>query len=289
MQSRTPLLDSGTLGPKGHVQVIIPMKTESYGSRQDPEENTSIPHCTLKMFPEETLHCVEWAKDLFGTYFSLNPQNFNKLKNADISEVGFNQYAETKNIKKAIKMAEQFPKDFNGCIAKARMKFQKLYYNDILQLIHVYPLDKMTKEGRLFWSLPKRPPKEQVFDQANSIHSNFVAAYACLTANVYGIKIPYDAPRSEEAKLEMAKLASTVEVKEFKPNDAKAREIESQVDKEQKNESEDEEEPLPEEMEEQKEEIKMIDTTVIKKTSISPAHLENYFSETVHNDDIPFL
>ena len=33
VQSRVPLIDSGTLGPKGHVQVVIPFKTETYGSR----------------------------------------------------------------------------------------------------------------------------------------------------------------------------------------------------------------------------------------------------------------
>jgi hypothetical protein len=37
------------------------------------------------MFPEETLHCVEWAKDLFGNLFTLNPQNFNKLKTTDFA------------------------------------------------------------------------------------------------------------------------------------------------------------------------------------------------------------
>lgn len=31
--AKTPLLESGTLGPKGHVQVILPFKTESYGSQ----------------------------------------------------------------------------------------------------------------------------------------------------------------------------------------------------------------------------------------------------------------
>jgi molybdopterin/thiamine biosynthesis adenylyltransferase len=30
--ARTPLIDSGTLGPKGHVQIVIPFKTESYAS-----------------------------------------------------------------------------------------------------------------------------------------------------------------------------------------------------------------------------------------------------------------
>lgn len=32
VKARTPLVDSGTLGPKGHVQVVKPFVTESYGS-----------------------------------------------------------------------------------------------------------------------------------------------------------------------------------------------------------------------------------------------------------------
>mmetsp|Transcript_10452 Transcript_10452/g.10509 ORF Transcript_10452/g.10509 Transcript_10452/m.10509 type:complete len:85 (-) Transcript_10452:327-581(-) len=32
VSARVPLIDSGTLGPKGHVQMIIPFKTESYAS-----------------------------------------------------------------------------------------------------------------------------------------------------------------------------------------------------------------------------------------------------------------
>ena len=50
--NKVPLLESGTLGPKGHVQVIIPYITESYGSQNDPVEENQIPHCTLKLFPE---------------------------------------------------------------------------------------------------------------------------------------------------------------------------------------------------------------------------------------------
>lgn len=36
--NQRPLLESGTLGTKGHVQVILPFLTESYGSRRDPPE-----------------------------------------------------------------------------------------------------------------------------------------------------------------------------------------------------------------------------------------------------------
>ena len=58
VQARVPMIDSGTLGPKGHVQVVLPHQTETYGSQEDPEDEKQIPICTLKMFPEETIHCV---------------------------------------------------------------------------------------------------------------------------------------------------------------------------------------------------------------------------------------
>jgi hypothetical protein len=57
------LIDSGTLGLKGHVQVVIPFKTETYQSVKESQEDGEIPVCTLKMFPEDSNHCIEWAKD----------------------------------------------------------------------------------------------------------------------------------------------------------------------------------------------------------------------------------
>ena len=77
--ARTPLIEGGTLGPKGSVQVIIPFKTESYSSQTDPEDNNQIPHCTLKMFPEESIHCIEWGKDIFENLFVQVPQEVNKI------------------------------------------------------------------------------------------------------------------------------------------------------------------------------------------------------------------
>jgi hypothetical protein len=65
---------------------------------------------------------------------------------------------ELSNIKNALKMLKSSPKTFSDCLKKARVKFQKLYHDGILQLLHVYPLEKMTSEGRPFWSLPKRAP-----------------------------------------------------------------------------------------------------------------------------------
>jgi ubiquitin-activating enzyme E1 len=55
---RKPLLESGTLGTKGNVQVVIPHLTESYSSSQDPPEK-SIPICTLKNFPNAIEHTLQ--------------------------------------------------------------------------------------------------------------------------------------------------------------------------------------------------------------------------------------
>lgn len=196
VSARTTLIDSGTLGPKGHVQIVLPKYlTESYASQQDPEDNNEIPHCTLKMFPEEILHCIEWAKDIFGKLFTLKPQIFNKYVETD-QPINFADQQEIANLKKALKTLKKEPTNFKDCVEMARSRFQKHFVNDIKQLLHVYPLDKQTKDGRPFWSLPKRPPHAVEFDKSNEVHVNFLAACACLMASIYNIDIPFENPRS---------------------------------------------------------------------------------------------
>jgi ubiquitin-activating enzyme E1 len=63
------LIDSGTLGTKAHVQLIIPHSTSCYNDTQDPPEE-SIPMCTLHNFPAMIEHCIEWGRDHFTGYFT---------------------------------------------------------------------------------------------------------------------------------------------------------------------------------------------------------------------------
>ena len=60
--NQRPLLESGTMGAKGHVQVIVPHMTESYTSQQDPMDH-DVPYCTLKSFPAQMEHTIQWARD----------------------------------------------------------------------------------------------------------------------------------------------------------------------------------------------------------------------------------
>lgn len=71
---RKPLLESGTLGTKANVQVVIPFITETYSSSHDPPEK-SIPICTLKNFPNAIEHCLQWARDEFEGLYRQGAEN----------------------------------------------------------------------------------------------------------------------------------------------------------------------------------------------------------------------
>jgi len=85
----------------------------------------------------------------------------------------------------------------------------------------------MTPEGRPFWSLPKRAPTQKLFDPEDVLHQNFIASLSCLLAFRHGINIPFEKPRSLDAKQKMAEKAASVKVADFAIDAKKAKEIES--------------------------------------------------------------
>ena len=88
-----PLIDSGTTGGKGNVQIIVPHLTESYGSTKDPDDKMGIPICTIKSFPFKQAHTIQWARELFETEFHEIPSKLSKyftecnLESATPSEI----------------------------------------------------------------------------------------------------------------------------------------------------------------------------------------------------------
>lgn len=88
-------------------------------------------------------------------------------------------------------MATKGPNNFEDCIAYAVTKFYKYYRDDVMQLMHTYPLDSKTKNGEPFWKLPKRPPTPIMkFDEENILHCTFVTSMAVLIAKIYKIPFP---------------------------------------------------------------------------------------------------
>lgn len=186
------LLESGTLGTKGHVQVIIPHLTESYSSQNDPSDE-SVPYCTLKSFPANIEHCIQWARDKFESSFAVKPDLFNNFwkQNGQVNEV-IQKLKNGQSLDGAVqvsKMAANRSATWCQCVQLARLKFQKYFNHKAKHLLHVFPLDTKMQDGSLFWQSPKRPPIPQEFNIQNPIHFQFVLSTARLYAGVFNIPV----------------------------------------------------------------------------------------------------
>lgn len=52
--------------------------------------------------------------------------------------------------------------------------YQEFFEFKIIELLTLFPADYVDKEGKLFWTSPKRPPVPLPFDRENEEHQNFV-------------------------------------------------------------------------------------------------------------------
>ena len=167
-----PLLESGTLGTKGNTQMVVPHLTENYGATRDPPEK-SIPVCTLKNFPNQIEHTLQWARDYFEGVFKQHPEDANNYLTNPGFMAALQQQQNTKletlrKVKESL--LDSRPNTFEDCIAFARLRFQDSFHNSIMQLLHNFPADTVTAAGTLFWSGSKRPPTPVVFDAADPLH-----------------------------------------------------------------------------------------------------------------------
>ncbi len=60
---KIPLVEAGTAGYRGQVQVILPGVTECYECQPKPAAK-GYPTCTIRNTPSAPVHCVVWAKSL---------------------------------------------------------------------------------------------------------------------------------------------------------------------------------------------------------------------------------
>lgn len=211
---RLPLLESGTMGTKGNTQVVYPHLTESYGSSVDPPEK-DIPICTLKNFPNEIQHTIQWARDLFEGLFTAPAETANQFL-AD--ERAFLERLEQMNVSQRTQLLEQVkdalidskPTTVEDCVKWSRLLFQEHYHDNIAQLLHSFPPDQVTDQGAKFWSGTKRCPHVLQFDPSQEEHRNFIYAASILRAEMYGLKPLLDVDL-------VIKIAKSVQPPPFKP------------------------------------------------------------------------
>lgn len=173
IQLRKPMVDAGTLGTKGHVQVVMPFISESYTSSTDPQEK-SIPLCTIKSYPYVIEHVIEWAMGEFRQHFN---ENVNDVK----------EYMKSKDpgLEEVFNLA---PRNVEECLKRGLGLFVSNFSTSIQKLLSTFPPEHVDEEGNLFWSPPKKVPTSISFNINDGLHITFVHSSANLFAECFGIR-----------------------------------------------------------------------------------------------------
>jgi ubiquitin-like 1-activating enzyme E1 B len=124
-----PLIESGTMGFNGQVQVIKKGKTECYDCNPK-EVPKSFPVCTIRSTPSQPIHCIVWAKsyllpELFGVSEDETPE-LDTTTNEDNAE-------EIENLRREAQALKRL-RESMGSDSFAQDVFDKVFKEDIERL-----------------------------------------------------------------------------------------------------------------------------------------------------------
>jgi len=192
------LLESGTMGPAGNVDPIVPHKTQTYRDGGQADEGGGIPMCTLRNFPHLPDHCIEWARDQFELLFVKSCKQVQKftedpaafLADREGSTDDAQAIFEVRGLLSLLRAAEKPSIQSAGQIAFDY--FHMLFRDKITDLVTAFPedsrvIDNETKQDKgAFWSGHKRFPKAAAFDASNETHWTFLVDTTALFAAMLG-------------------------------------------------------------------------------------------------------
>ncbi|KAK9479219.1 hypothetical protein V1514DRAFT_367041 [Lipomyces japonicus] len=125
-----PLIESGTTGFNGQVQVIVRGQTECYDCVPKPVPK-SFPVCTIRTTPSQPIHCIVWAKMyLFSQLFGRDDEASSSTVDNTVTD---DNAAEIEQLsKEAVELKKV--KDAFGSAEFARLVFAKVFQADITRL-----------------------------------------------------------------------------------------------------------------------------------------------------------
>lgn len=125
-----PLIESGTTGFNGQVQVIIQGKTECYDCNVK-ETPKTFPVCTIRNTPSQPIHCIVWGKsylftEVYGKSEDEEADAFDHSEDSDNAQ----EIANLREEAKALRAIRQTI----GTEESPRKLFQKVFKDDIERL-----------------------------------------------------------------------------------------------------------------------------------------------------------
>ena len=141
LAANIPLVESGTTGFNGQVQVIKKGRTECYDCNVK-EVPKSFPVCTIRSTPSQPIHCIVWAKsyllpELFGT-------SEDEVPELDNSEDPGNK-EEIENLRREAEALKRIRKSM-GSDEFAQQVFDKVFKEDVERLRSMEDMWKSRKQ-----------------------------------------------------------------------------------------------------------------------------------------------
>ena len=139
---KKPLFESGTLGMKGNTQIILPDYTQTYSDSRDPPSE-DVPVCTIKHYPYQQSHCIQWAREMFESLFGKD--GLNDKMDVDDDDDDDDEEEENEDILLSILQPQEI--------------YQKWFIDDIKVLHKKHPKESLNEDGTPFWGGQRRFPK----------------------------------------------------------------------------------------------------------------------------------
>eukprot|EP00934_Nitzschia_sp_Nitz4_P004540 Nitzschia sp. Nitz4//scaffold166_size90379//17632//20571//NITZ4_005049-RA/size90379-processed-gene-0.40-mRNA-1//1//CDS//3329538172//4530//frame0 len=190
VEFRKALVDAGTLGSKGNVQVVVPMQSESYASSADPPE-PAIPVCTVKNFPYAISHTIQWGRNLFDGLFIRRPKQVNQYLESMLGGKAQNlmidlelkhgrEVAQTIAAELVEDLRVQPPSDMRAEAVRWAADLVSHHFRDAIEaLLLEHPKDSLDDDGEPFWSGSRKAPTPLSFSaiQTGTLSQGLINQY----------------------------------------------------------------------------------------------------------------
>ena len=200
------LINSGTLGTEGKTELIIPHKTISLEDLIGEEtNNTEIPMCTIRSFPSNINHCIEWSKELFNNLFVNYIREINKFIYEKNNLLFYDDIGNTEeNNQKYYILKFYFDLIINEDNSQKEEKLIDLskyiiyinFIRNIEIILKEHPLDSYNKDGTKFWSGTRIPPKILSEINKNKMVYQFIISFINILSKIFHISFKIEKIKS---------------------------------------------------------------------------------------------
>ena len=188
-------LESGTSGTSASSMVIYPNKTTCYDDLKK-VITKEIPMCTLKNFPSQIEHCIEYSKVYFMEFFDKNIDDFNScLKD---NEAYFKNLEKSKTEKKdIIENLEEIQnllyllenKNITSLLEYSLEKFYIYFNKNIIDLITKIPNYALDENGEPFWRGSRIMPHAIDFNIEDNLSIKFITYLILIISRILKINL----------------------------------------------------------------------------------------------------